>query len=161
MTKTLGLIVFVIVLLVPIAMFGAAQIGLFSGTRPSDLGLHNGMLKPPLINAWNVVSSYAEKQAHTDYHVIAPIKYTGNAQAAFKKLHAIVAQSGAHIVTGQGIYLYAEFQTPMLKFIDDVEFVLDEPAGVIQMRSASRLGLRDFGANRKRLEAIRAQFGQR
>lgn len=161
MTKTLSLIAFVVLVLVPIAIFGAGQFGLLSGTRPSDLGLHDGMLKPPVLDAWNVVSSYAEKQPHTDYHVIAPIKYTGDAQLAFKKLHAIVAQSGAHIVTDQDTYLYAEFQTPMLKFIDDVEFVLDAPASVIQMRSASRLGLKDFGANRKRLEAIRAQFEQK
>jgi len=169
MTKTLSLIAFVVLVLllvlVPITIFGAGQMGLLSGTRPGDLGLHDGMLKPPIADAWNVVSSYAEKQPHTDYHVIAPIKYTGDGRTAFKKLHAIIAQSGAqgsaHIVTDQDTYLYAEFQTPMLKFIDDVEFVLDEPASVIQMRSASRLGLKDFGANRKRLEAIRAQFEQK
>jgi uncharacterized protein (DUF1499 family) len=42
-----------------------------------------------------------------------------------------------------------------------VEFLLDQPAGVIQMRSASRLGSKDFGANRKRLEAIRQRFDAR
>jgi uncharacterized protein (DUF1499 family) len=65
---------------------------------------------------------------------------------------------GATVVTSQPGYLYAEFSTPVLKFVDDVEFLLDQPAGVIQMRSASRLGRKDFGANRKRLEAIRQRF---
>ena len=46
----------------------------------------------------------------------------------------------------------------LLKFTDDVEFVLDEPASVIHMRSASRLGRKDLGANRTRLEAIRNKF---
>ncbi|MEY2896226.1 MAG: hypothetical protein RL669_495, partial [Pseudomonadota bacterium] len=31
--------------------------------------------------------------------------------------------------------------------------------GVIHVRSASRLGRRDFGVNRERVEAIRAAYG--
>jgi uncharacterized protein (DUF1499 family) len=56
-------------------------------------------------------------------------------------------------------YLYAQSSTSVLKFTDDVEFWLDPAAGVIHMRSASRLGHSDFGANRKRLEDIRLRFG--
>jgi uncharacterized protein (DUF1499 family) len=63
---------------------------------------------------------------------------------------------GARIVEEQPDYLYAEFETRWLKFVDDVEFLLDEPHGAIQVRSASRLGRRDFGVNRARIEAIRA-----
>ena len=65
---------------------------------------------------------------------------------------------GVTIITKQDNYLYAEFQTKVLKFIDDVEFVLDESASVIQMRSASRLGRKDLGANRNRLEVVRRKF---
>lgn len=43
-------------------------------------------------------------------------------------------------------------------FVDDVEFYLDEKDSLIQVRSASRLGESDLGANRKRIEAIRARF---
>ena len=56
------------------------------------------------------------------------------------------------------VYLYAEFKSAGLGFVDDVEFALDEKAGVIHVRSASRLGVRDFDVNRKRIEAIRAQM---
>ncbi|MEP0959532.1 DUF1499 domain-containing protein [Microcoleus sp. FACHB-1515] len=45
-------------------------------------------------------------------------------------------------------------------FVDDVEFYLDEAAGVIYVRSASRLGQSDLGVNRKRVETIRSQFTQ-
>ena len=41
-------------------------------------------------------------------------------------------------------------------FVDDVEFTYDDKDGVIQLRSASRLGRGDFGVNRRRIEAIRA-----
>jgi uncharacterized protein (DUF1499 family) len=42
--------------------------------------------------------------------------------------------------------------------VDDAEFWLDPAAGVIQVRSASRLGSKDFGVNRKRIEAIRSRY---
>jgi uncharacterized protein (DUF1499 family) len=159
MTKILGVIAVILFLVLPVALLIAGQLGLLNGKRPADLGLRNGMLKPPAKESWNAVSSYAKLQPHTDYHVIEPIKYTGEGKAAFQKLVAQVsAMDGVTVITSEPTYFYAEFQTKVLKFIDDVEFVLDEPAGVIQMRSASRLGRKDFQVNRKRLEAIRARF---
>lgn len=160
MTKILGVIAFVLLIFLPVTLIVAGQLGLLKGSRPNDLGLKDGLLKPPIVKSWNVVSSHAEKQAHTDYHTIAPLKYSGDAQAAFTKLEKIVlGTDGASIITNQSGYLYAEYVSSLFKFVDDVEFVLDEPAGVIQMRSASRLGRKDFGANRARLEAIRLAMG--
>jgi uncharacterized protein (DUF1499 family) len=157
----LKIILLTVLVVLPLTLICAGQLGLLSGTRPSDLGLKNGLLKPPNKDYWNVISSHAEKQAHTEYHVIAPIKYMGNGKDAFTKLTALVSRfEGANIVTQEDAYLYAEFQTKLLKFTDDVEFVLDEPEGLIQMRSASRLGRKDLGANRARLEEIRARFNQ-
>jgi len=43
--------------------------------------------------------------------------------------------------------------------VDDVEFRIDEAAGVIHVRSASRKGYWDLGVNRRRVEAIREAFG--
>ena len=160
MAKILGVIAFVLLIFLPVTLIIAGQLGLLKGSRPNDLGLKEGLLKPPIVKSWNVVSSHAEKQAHTDYHTIAPLKYSGDAKAAFTKLETIVrATDGASIITNQGSYLYAEYQSSLFKFVDDVEFVLDESAGVIHMRSASRLGRKDFGANRARLEAIRLAMG--
>ncbi|CAN5237669.1 hypothetical protein BH09BAC1_BH09BAC1_17930 [soil metagenome] len=51
-------------------------------------------------------------------------------------------------------YLYAEFRTFAMRFIDDVEFFADETTGLIHYRSASRLGRKDFGVNGKRMEEI-------
>ncbi|HEU4441500.1 MAG TPA: DUF1499 domain-containing protein, partial [Burkholderiales bacterium] len=50
--------------------------------------------------------------------------------------------------------LYAEFRTPILRFVDDVEFL--KAGDLLHVRSASRLGRRDFKANRKRVEQLRA-----
>jgi uncharacterized protein (DUF1499 family) len=159
MLKTLGVIAAVIVVGLPAAALVAGQMNLLAGRRPQDLGAHDGLLKPPAATSWNSVSSQAARHPHTDYHEIAPLRYQGDGQAAFARLAGVVAaMPGATVVTSQNGYLYAEFSTPVLKFVDDVEFLLDQPAGAIQMRSASRLGRKDFGANRKRLEAIRQRF---
>ena len=62
------------------------------------------------------------------------------------------------VITEEPGYIYAQSATALLKFTDDLEFWLDRQNAVIQMRSASRLGRKDFGANRARIEAIRARF---
>ena len=157
--KILKFTLFILLIVLPVVLIFVGQLGLLSGTRPTDLGLKDGLLKPSIKEYWNVVSSHADKQAHTDYHVITPITYSGSGKDAFAKLEAIVrTMDGATIITKQDSYLYAEFQTKVLKFTDDVEFVLDESASVIHMRSASRLGRKDLGENRNRLEAIRNKF---
>ena len=76
-----------------------------------------------------------------------------------KRLTAILAQYPRTVLVSRNPgYVYAQCSTAVLKFTDDVEFWLDVPAGVIQFRSASRLGRKDFGVNRTRMEAIRAKF---
>jgi uncharacterized protein (DUF1499 family) len=140
-------------LVVALALFIGGQMGLLSGQRPARLGIVDGQLQPVRTKLTNAVSSTAT----TPYHRIAALDAEPDPQAAFRRLRAIVgAMPGARIVEEQPDYLYAEFETRWLKFVDDVEFLLDEPHGAIQVRSASRLGRRDFGVNRARIEAIRA-----
>ena len=95
------------------------------------------------------------------YAEVAPFAYIGDGNAAIGRL-ATLLEASAHctLVTRQPGYLYAQCRTPVLKFTDDVEFYLDETAGVIQVRSASRIGRKDFGVNRARVEALRERFGQ-
>lgn len=82
-------------------------------------------------------------------HYIAPIHAT---LAALRQ--AVQAYPGAKIIESREDYVYAEFRTRLLRYVDDVEFFYD--GRVIHVRSCSRLGRRDFGANRKRIEALRA-----
>jgi uncharacterized protein (DUF1499 family) len=65
------------------------------------------------------------------------------------------------VVEARADYLRATFTTRLMKFTDDVEFWLDPAAGVVQVRSASRLGRKDFGTNRARVEALRTQLQAR
>ncbi len=57
--------------------------------------------------------------------------------------------------------LKARFRSRWLRFVDDLELAVETQAGVIHVRSASRLGRRDFGVNRKRVEEIRSLYRPR
>lgn len=130
--------------------------GLFAGSRPIGLGVHEGRLKPapPTLNCVN-------SQSAEGYSVIAPLAYKGDGKTALARLNALISsKAAARVVETRPDYLYAEFSSKWLGFVDDVEFYLDEAAGLIHVRSASRLGGRDFGVNRKRIEAIRSAFGR-
>lgn len=131
--------------------------GLFAGSRPTNLGYTSGKFAHP---SWkpNCVSSTVEK---SDKHYIEPLAFSGVPADAWKKLQGIVkASPRATVISENSGYLYAEFKSAGLGFVDDVEFALDEKSGAIQVRSASRLGIRDFDVNRKRIESIRSQFGK-
>lgn len=141
----------------------AGQLGLFAGTPPQDLGVRNGRLKPPSPTQ-NSVSSQAGGHADHPQRLeasIAPLSYTGDGKAAVGRLAALLETTpGCVLVKREAAYLYAQCRTRWLKFTDDVEFSLDDASGVIQVRSASRLGRKDFGVNRARVEALRARFDQ-
>jgi uncharacterized protein (DUF1499 family) len=149
------------VVAIAVLVVGAGQLGLLAGSPPAQLGVTNGRLTAPSLNP-NSVSSQATlypDNPQQAYAAIAPLRFTGDAEAAMSRLAAVVANSpGTVIVTRKSDYIYAQCSTRVLKFTDDVEFWLDKTAGVIQLRSASRLGQKDFGVNRARIEAIRAKF---
>jgi uncharacterized protein (DUF1499 family) len=125
-------------------MFGIS----FSMRRPANLGVKDGRLAP-CRRSPNCVSSQADPVDKE--HYIAPISFSGTMEDLRK---AIAELTLATIIEAKGDYLYAEFRTPFLRFVDDVEFLKDED--ILHVRSASRLGRRDFKANRRRVEQLRA-----
>ena len=145
----------------------AGQMGFLRGTAPADLGARDGKLKAPSTSP-NSVSSQADlwpghPQATAARIEPLPLVADGekSGAATLARLQAIVqATPGAQLVTVEPAYLYATFTTPLMKYTDDVEFLLDAAAGVVHVRSASRIGRSDLGANRQRIEAIRAQLAK-
>jgi uncharacterized protein (DUF1499 family) len=72
------------------------------------------------------------------------------------RLNALLqAEPGATIVDSRVDYLRVQYTTRLMKFVDDVEFWFDPVQGVVQVRSASRVGRNDFGVNRRRIEQLR------
>jgi uncharacterized protein (DUF1499 family) len=126
---------------------------MLAGRRPDYLGVTDGKLARPKRTP-NCVSSQADP-ADLE-HYIAPIAFRGTpAEAMAAAKRAVASMERATIVREAPDYLYAEFKSRLLGYVDDVELYFDPQAGVFHVRSASRLGRRDFGVNRKRVEALR------
>jgi uncharacterized protein (DUF1499 family) len=145
-----------------VALLLAARFGAFAGRMPADLGVREGKLKPPARTP-NSVTSQADlwpEAPQKDYARIAPLPLVeGDAKATIARIAAVVEDlPGARIVEQRDDYLYAQFTTALMRYVDDVEFWVDPAAGVVQVRSASRLGSKDFGVNRARIESIRARL---
>lgn len=132
---------------------------IFPGVRPDYLGAKDGKLaRAP--RSPNAVSSQADP-ATDAAHYVAPLACNGDAAGTWVRLvQHVRALPGAAIVTQSESYLYAECSSKLLGFVDDLECLLDGPADVIHVRSAARLGRRDFGVNRTRIETLRAQLAQ-
>lgn len=83
-------------------------------------------------------------------------------EATWEQLPGILgAMAGVRIVEKTEGVIRAEASTRVLRFVDDLDFVRDPERGVIQVRSASRLGYSDFGVNRRRLETLRSELAAR
>ncbi|HRF03101.1 DUF1499 domain-containing protein [Accumulibacter sp.] len=140
----------------------AGQIGLLAGTPPSELGVRNGKLVRPLETP-NSVSSQAglwPDHPQREYADIAPLALLrGDGPATIARLKTLLAtEPGATLIDSRADYLYVQYTTRVLKFVDDVEFWFDPGNKVIQVRSASRIGRSDLGTNRQRIEALRQRL---
>ncbi len=122
--------------------------------RNEHPGVSDGRLAP-CKRTPNCVSSQADPGDAV--HYVTPILCRGDPRSALRA--AIRAMPRARIVRETPDYLHAEFRSRLMRFVDDVEFVLDAAKGVIHVRSASRLGRHDFGVNRARVEKIRELIG--
>lgn len=143
----------VAVALVGLCVSGAGHGGWFAGTAPNDLGASGGRLKP-CPDTPNCVHSQGEGARRVE-----PLAYDDTADRALDRLkHVLSAIARMVIVEERSDYLRLEASSRVFGFVDDVEFLLDPNARLIHVRSASRLGYSDLGANRQRIEAIRAAF---
>jgi uncharacterized protein (DUF1499 family) len=130
----------------------------FSGKPPTNLGVKEGKLAP-CPGTPNCVSSQASDS--DSEHKIEAIAYKSSPTEAMVKLKSVIQSlERTKIITETDDYLYAEFSTPLMGFVDDVEFYLDQNTNTVQVRSASRLGKSDLGVNRKRVETIRAKLAE-
>ena len=140
---------------------GVGQLGFLAGEMPTNLGVRDGRLQPPSATP-NSVSSQAGLYPTHPMHLAAsidPLPTLGSGPATLARIREIVEHMrGGKVMREDGDYLYVQFTTRWMKFVDDAEFWFDPTANVVQVRSASRLGDKDFGVNRKRIEAIREQL---
>lgn len=124
----------------------------FAGKRPNNLGLKDGKLAS-CPNTPNCVNSQSQDPKST----IDPLP-----PVAIDELKKVIeSMERTKIIDSNDSYLYAEFTSKLMGYVDDVEFYLDRSQNVLHVRSASRLGKSDLGVNRKRVEEIRAKLANK
>ena len=118
------------------------------------LGVTNGKLAP-CSKSLNCVSTQGKGK-----HFIEPIPYVcSRKEARYKILSILKSMARLKIITHTGDYIHAEFRTPLMRFVDDVEFYFPKEKR-IHFRSASRKQYSGFGTNRIRMEKITKFFSE-
>lgn len=154
--RNLGMTIWLLgaALVLPLAV-GLSACGHGGPATPPGLSDSGQLMACP--DSPNCVSS----QADDEEHKIEALPLLGEPSTAIERLAALVdAMPRTEILKKDERYLAVEFRTPLMRFSDDVELVLDEPNGLIQVRSASRTGYSDLGVNRKRVEQIRSAWAE-
>lgn len=120
-----------------------------AGEPPENLGPTGDGRLAPCPDSPNCVSSFAEAERHA----IEPLR------ADLVAIRSLIGElNNADVVAEGDNYLRAEFTTRLIGFVDDVEFLYHPDEGVTHVRSASRVGYSDLGANRQRIERLRQRL---
>ncbi|MCG8587544.1 MAG: DUF1499 domain-containing protein [Pirellulales bacterium] len=119
-----------------------------------ELGVHQGRLAP-CPQTPNCVSTQATDEAQR----MEPLIFEPSIEDPLADVAAVIdTMPRSRVVTHDGNYLHAEFQSLLFGFVDDVEFLVDRENARVEFRSASRVGYSDLGANRKRMQEIRRKL---
>lgn len=109
----------------------------------------------PCAKSPNCVSSQANQRGKQ----ISPMVYLSSIEEAKSLLKSVISDiKRAKLITEEASYLHYEFTTAIGAFIDDVEFYFPSEEKVIHMKSSSREGWWDLGANRRRLKRVKRKF---
>lgn len=70
-------------------------------------------------------------------------------------IRTAITEMGGEVTKSEGPYLHAVFRSKIFRFPDDLECYYLKEKGLIEVRSAARIGYSDFSVNRKRIEKLR------
>ena len=129
-----------------------------AGQIPSDLGMLNGSELRPCPDKPNCVQTYDPLDTA---HFQLPLVVKQDDNQTKVAMTSAINETGGKVISETvlapaGYYLHAEYESDWLKFVDDVEVVIKD--GLVHIRSASRLGYSDLGANAERFEKIKAAY---
>lgn len=103
----------------------------------------------------NCVSSKATDEEHIigSFRLAQPTDW----QCLINQAQALPGEP--KVVVKRDDYTRIEYTSAMMRFVDDLE--LKKEPGTAQVRSASRLGYRDFGVNRKRVMSLHSAYREK
>lgn len=123
-------------------------------SSPDTLGVRNGRLTECPSSPNCVHSADPDPARRVD-----ALPATGPVEEVILRLVALVkTQPRTQIIQQRGAYLRAAFSSRVFGFVDDVEFLYLPEEGAVHLRSASRVGWWDLGANRRRAEQLRKDW---
>jgi len=141
-----------------IRLFAAAAALLCAACAGAPPATGAGADLKPCPSSPNCVSSRASDPAQR----VDPLPLNGSAAQGLAAIRQVIlALPRSRIAAAGPGFLHAEFRSLIFRFVDDVDFVVDESAGVIHVRSAARTGSSDFGVNRRRIGEIRDRLTSR
>ncbi len=147
-TMLLGFAVLIALALISVTVWAR------TARRPATLGVVDRQLTP----CPTTPNCVATERALPD-QLMPALPYTASlGEAKARLLEVVQTMPRTTIVSDEQEYIAAEFRTPGIGFIDDVEFRFDDNAKLIHFRSASRLGRGDIGVNRARMESVSRAF---
>lgn len=124
---------------------------------PKNVGVVDGKLHA-CPNTPNCVSSYSKGKVQG----VQAFVHQGDASNAWALLKTLIkATPRTKIVVEEANYMRVEATSKVLRFVDDLEFLRDDANQLFHVRSASRVGRKDFGVNRERVETLHKQWKEK
>ena len=127
-------------------VFVSVALGGCSSTAPDHLGIQQHALAPcpPSPNC------VASQHPTSDDQAVPALKWPHDHHPN-DALAQLVDDTGGTVQKTDDNYVWATYTSSIFRFVDDVEFHYTADDGVIHIRSASRIGYSDLGANRRRV----------
>ncbi|MDN2663880.1 DUF1499 domain-containing protein [Psychromonas sp. 14N.309.X.WAT.B.A12] len=146
MNKLLYILIAIAVIIV-IAFF---VLGMLS-KKGQALGLKEWHLQACISTENCVISEVIDNHPAT----IESLTFSQEKPVFMDKLKTAIEAMGGEIVTSDSSYIASTFTSGVFGFVDDVEFRITDDQQ-LHFRSSSRVGRKDFGANKKRIEQLKA-----
>jgi uncharacterized protein (DUF1499 family) len=126
--------------------------------QPDNIGLHDGQLSP-CPESPNCVQTFDPEDKG---HYREPLTMEGEDLEDTRKLilKTVESMPRTEVIVNEGYYIHVTYTTPVFRFIDDVEFLIDDSAGLVHYRSASRVGYSDLGVNSRRMKEFTDLYHQ-
>ena len=138
-----------------ISLVVIALIALFIIARVSQNGQAPGITDGRLARCPDTPNCVCSEYDGDQAHFIEPIELPAETAMTLARMRAAIIEQGGTIVSERADYLAATYTTPLFGFVDDLEVRIEGDRGLAHVRSASRVGHSDLGANRKRVERLR------
>tara|TARA_R110000850_G_scaffold22504_35_gene66707 strand:- start:297 stop:785 length:489 start_codon:yes stop_codon:yes gene_type:complete len=147
-------LIILFVVISDVALFGALLLlaAYSRANRPPHVGRGRLADDGPKPNFVSSTSSAPDRS-------VPPLRFDDNPDEAWHRLQEVLSQlPKTEVISSDSHYLYAQCRTPLFGFVDDLELLLNRDEKFIHVRSGSRVGRSDFGANHKRIDNLRAAF---